>query len=166
MTITITFTHMLDKIILFGLVSSLYACSTAPNIPNEPTLDFISFSKQNMIQGRSIVDSVFLQISFTDGDGDIGSDEVVNMTIIDNRTGDPYGVYRVPAIPEPGANNGVTGTMTIKLFNTCCLEPNGDEVCEDVTVPSNELSFDIVLTDRAGNDSNRLTTPSLQLICF
>jgi len=118
------------------------------------------------MQGRTIIDSVFMQVTFTDGDGDLGSAEIVNLTITDNRTGDPYGVFRVPEIPEPGANNGVTGTMTVKLFNTCCLEPEGEEVCEDVTVPTNELSFDIVLTDRAGNQSNVLTTPALQLLCF
>lgn len=157
---------MIKKALAYSLLFGVAACTTAPDIPDEPRLEFVSFSKGTMMQGRTIIDSVFMQVTFTDGDGDLGSAEIVNLTITDNRTGDPYGVFRVPEIPEPGANNGVTGTMTVKLFNTCCLEPEGEEVCEDVTVPTNELSFDIVLTDRAGNQSNVLTTPALQLLCF
>jgi len=146
-------------------LTTYFGCITAPDYPVEPTLTFVSFSKTAMNQGRSLNDSIFMVLDFTDGDGDLGSGNEINFTLIDSRTGDDYGRFRVPPIPEAGANNGVNGTMTVKIFNTCCLEPDGDEVCEDVTVALNELAFDVVLTDRAGNASNTLRTPTINLIC-
>ncbi len=148
------------------LIASIVSCNIAPDYPDEPVLEFVSFSKLSMVQGRTLNDSLFLTIKFTDGDGDIGSLSEVNLRIIDSRTGNNYSQYRVPKIPEQGANNGVSGTIKIKLFNTCCLQPDGDEVCEDVTVASNRLSLSIVMTDRAGNTSNTLTTPELLLECL
>ena len=119
-----------------------------------------------MLQGKILNDSVYLTLAFTDGDGDLGSDTEVNLELIDNRTGDVYGRYRVPPVPESGANNGISGTVRVKVFNTCCLQPDGEETCDEVTVPDNVLSFDVVLTDRSGNKSNVLTTPAMTLRCF
>ena len=113
-------------------------------------------------------DNLFLTIEFTDGDGDIGSDGDLNLDIVDNRTGENYAFFRLPSIPEPGANNGVSGTIRLKLLTSCCIDPvdptrGCDDVGEDVL--TNEFSLDVVLTDRAGNSSNTLTTPPLTLIC-
>lgn len=148
------------------LILSNFSCIDSAGFPDEPTLEFVSFSQPSMLQGKTLNDSVFMTLAFTDGDGDLGSETDINLQLIDNRTGNTYGQFRVPPVPEAGANNGISGTMRIKVFTTCCLQPDGEETCEEVTVPDNELSFEVVLTDRSGNESNRLMTPPVVLRCF
>lgn len=150
---------------LIMTLTTISSCSTAPDLSDVPTIEFLSFSKMDLNQGRSLSDSLYLSLKFSDGDGDIGSRNKINLVLTDIRTGNTYDQYRLPEIPQAGANNGITGTMRVKVYNTCCLQPDGEEVCEDVTVASNDLQFAIVLTDNAGNTSNKLITPIINLNC-
>lgn len=149
--------------------TALTSCNRSQGFPIEPIIEFVSFSKGQLLQSSiDPDDNLFLTIGFTDGDGDIGSDGNLNLDIIDNRTGENYAFFRLPAIPEQGANNGVSGTIRLKLLTSCCIDPTDatrgcDDVGEDVI--TNEVSLNIVLTDRAGNMSNVLTTPALTLVC-
>lgn len=153
---------------ILGIVTiciTIFSCISSPDFPDEPIIEFVSYSKSTMKQGKTADDSLFLVINVTDGDGDIGSGDTVNLFLEDNRTGNLYTQYRVPQIPEGGANNGIEAVISIKVYNTCCLQPDGPENCDNVTVPSNILNFNIYLIDNAGNNSNIITTPDIELIC-
>ena len=120
-----------------------------------------------MLQSVLSIDSLTLIIGFEDGDGDIGNELGINMNVIDNRTGNVYDSFRLPPISEQGANNGVDGTIAVKLLNTCCFEPITMEPCiQDAGFPVDELTLDITITDRAGNVSNVITTPAISLQCI
>jgi hypothetical protein len=161
------------KKISYGLglvtVLNLFSCTVGPKYSITPELSFIGFSKSSMKQGNLNQDSVSLFINFKDGDGDIGSfenDSKINLFVIDNRTKSSYDNFKIPAIPLKGANNGVDGKITVNLYNTCCKFPENIPPCVvSSKYPSNELSLDIYLVDRAGNKSNVITTSKLQLIC-
>jgi hypothetical protein len=144
-------------------------CATSPDYPDEPEIGFQSFSKTQLRQGSINNDSTFLTITFKDGDGDLGLDDSVletNLFLTDNRTGELFNQYKTPFIPEEGIGNGIEGEMRILLFTTCCTFPDNIPPCAAPDLyPTNEITFDIYIVDRAGNKSNTLTTPPLTLLC-
>lgn len=122
-----------------------------------------------MTQNSLNTDSIFVKFSFKDGDGDIGLEPDVferNIFIIDNRTGDTYDAFKAPVIPEQGASKGISGEVTLRLFTTCCLFPDNIPPCESPPqYPTDELTLDIYIKDRAGNESNHITTTPITLFC-
>ena len=153
----------------FTIFIMISGCVTSPDYPDEPVIEFIAFSKMEMDQGSLNNDSLFMIISFTDGDGDLGSPPETaekNLFVIDNRTGDTYNSFKTPIIPEEGVGNGVSGEIKALLFTTCCIFPDNIPPCESPDLyPENEITFDVYLRDQAGNESNRITTPAITLLC-
>lgn len=148
---------------------TIYACAKSPNFEPVPILEFRTFSKNSMNQGE-FNDSLFVELFFTDGDGDFGASTTSNEANIffkDLRTG-VTNSYKAPFIPSQGANNGIKGTIRILLRSTCCIYPPATGIfpCESVDeFPSNELTYEIYITDRGGNESNKVTTPVITLNC-
>ncbi len=145
------------------------SCTNNPGFDDVPEIEFISISKRIIDQNDLNTDSLFLTFSFRDGDGDIGSgaDGIrENIIITDGRTGDIYDLFKVPDIPNPGVSNGLEGDITIKLFTTCCIFPDSIPPCQSPPqFPTNEISFDILLKDDAGNESETITSPVVTLNC-
>jgi hypothetical protein len=148
------------------IISSILGCVDAPDLSPIPTLEFVSVSKDMMKQGRLNQDSIILSLKFTDGDGDLGyldsRDRKIDLFISDDRTGKLYDTYILPSIPQLGANNGILGTMQIKLYTQCCtLQP-----CDPaINQPDETLPLSIHIVDRAGNKSNVLKVDNLKLRC-
>jgi hypothetical protein len=150
------------------LFSSLYACSLSPNFSTTPELTFIDFNKQTMRQGTLNQDSVSLILDFKDGDGDIGTpsnEQNLNLFLIDSRTNQIYDSYKIPAIPEKGANNGIEGRITLNVFSTCCRFSNAPPCSKLDDTPTNKLTLSVYMLDRAGNKSNTVNTSELTLLC-
>jgi hypothetical protein len=143
------------------------ACLDAPNYPDEPEIDFISLSKTVMQQGSLFEDSTFVKISFTDGDGNLGDEDRVNIFLKDQRdTSETFTTFKIPFIPEEGAGNGISGEITLLLFTSCCIYDNGQAPCTPSTFqPTDTLVYDLYIEDRAGNASNILTLPEITLLC-
>jgi hypothetical protein len=150
---------------VFGLLS----CAASNDFNEIPIIEFISISKNSMIQSDLNKDSLTLTIGFEDGDGDIGYGPQINginLVVIDRRTNEVYSNFKVPAIPTEGANNGVKGKIFLKLFTTCCIYPNTPIACEPLDgFPTNTISFDVYMKDRAGHMSNVITTSEVILLC-
>lgn len=148
-----------------------YSCINAPDYSDTPSLEFVSLSNLFMSQSPLNSDTTIVTLKFTDGDGDIGfniDSPGENIFVIDDRTGEFYDRFRIPAIPEQGANNGVSGTINMVLLNTCCVFPPQDSIpsCESpAQYPDNDLTFTIYMEDRAGNRSNEVKTPVITLQC-
>lgn len=123
-----------------------------------------------MQQNNLLTDSVFVFLSFTDGDGDIGmanGSDSFDIQVSDNRTGGISDRFRLPEVPEQGANNGIRGEVQLKIYTTCCLFPDtGIPPCSKPEMfPTDTLTFDITIFDRAMNQSNTVTTESIILFC-
>ena len=147
---------------------SFHSCTKDPNFSDVPEIDFISFSKMEMVQNSLNTDSLFLKISFKDGDGDLGLANSTLETIVltDNRTGETFDRFRLPEIPPVGAQNGIEGEITLKVFTTCCIFPDGTPPClNPPDYPTNQMNFDIYMMDAAGNMSNVITTEFITLLC-
>ncbi len=150
---------LLSTLIMFGMA----ACIQPPNYPIEPEIEFVSLSKSEVFQA---IDTFRITFSYTDGDGDIGlalNDSENNVIIIDSRTGFEE-TFRVPAIPQQGVSNGISGEISLLVFASCCL--NSNPIC--LPTPNanpEEITYTIQLFDKAGNASNIIQTSPIMLIC-
>jgi len=160
------------RFLIFGLcIFILDSCISPPDYANIPSLEFRNFSKSNMNQGVFEEDSVILTLFFTDGDGDFGTSgqgNEKNIFILDKRTKEIFREYKAPFIPLEGAGNGISGTISIKIFSTCCIFPEASGIfpCESSEeFPFNDLVLDVYIKDRAGNQSNTVTTTAIRLNC-
>ncbi len=141
-------------------------CVSSPGFSDVPEIEFTALSSYSMNQGAVNDDSIAIFFNFKDGNGDIGDSDKANIVLTDNRTGEQFDKFRVPVIPLPGSSNGVEGEVRLLVLTTCCIFPDPIPPCSSPSqFPTNELSFDIYLVDRAGNQSNVITTPVIELVC-
>ena len=160
--------HLIATIAAIFVLMTMRSCTLAPDFSDVPELTFVNFSKNTMQQGIVNLDSLFLTISFTDGDGDISFDTgtTSDLRIYDLRTGVIYSNYRLPSLPPEGISNGLSGDITLLLYTTCCIFPDQIPPCESPDdYPTNNLPLGIILEDRAGNVSDTLKTPPITLLC-
>lgn len=149
-------------------------CVNPPNYPKEPVIEFKSISKTQMFQDIDALpaDSIVLTFTYTDGDGDIGSmgsDSSSSLFFIDQRDNKTIvPAYRLPFIEPQGTGNGISGEISVRLGQTCCIfiEPGGiPRTCEDVPTAKDTVIYSVYIRDRAGHESNRILTPPITLIC-
>lgn len=161
--------YFVQPIYFILIIFVAIGCVQNPDFPDEPTIEYIGISKNQMVQNSLNTDSLFLQFSFTDGDGNIGNESnetVQNITITDNRTGNRYDSFKLPTIPVQGASKGIEGEITLRLYTTCCIFPENIPQCEaPADYPTDTLTLDIQIADRDNNLSNIITTESIILLC-
>lgn len=152
------------------LFAGLFSCISPPDYPIEPVITFERLSKNTMSQGLNDQDFFLATISFTDGDGDLGNEDgEVTLFVRDLRDGTlNNSADKLPKVPEQGANNGISGEITFKVFQTCCIWPEG--VFLPPCSPSNEypvdtLLFEVYIKDRAGHESNHILLDPVYLLC-
>ena len=148
-------------LLLLGVIG-FAMCIRPPDYPIIPRIGFLRMTKNTLKQGNALTDSLRLVLSFEDGDGDIGSNDSVNVFLFDSRqpNGTPE-IARMPLVPEQGAKNGISGEISLLIYTTCCLP--GCNLPSKNAVDS--LFFDVFIKDRAGNKSNVVRTPLIALRC-
>lgn len=158
------------SIISFGAALLLDSCATPPDYPIEPFIAYIGMSKDTLNRGAMQEDTTFVTISFTDGDGDIGAKDSLDLFVTDTRTGVVENQFQVPMVPKLGASNGIKGEITFRLFTTCCIFPPelGLDPCfdEDPSFKYDKVVYEIYLRDRAGHKSNAIYTDPVYIRCF
>ena len=157
---------MKAKFLLFAIISSLIiiGCTKPPDYPNTPEIGFVGFSKNTLQQGDGNNDSLLVVISFTDGDGDLGDRDSLNLFVTDKRTGFLQDQFKIPFIPEQGASNGISGEISFALFTTCCIDYVNHTSCQPSPTPDT-LVYQIFIMDRADNKSNVIETAPIFLQC-
>ncbi|MFT5168725.1 MAG: hypothetical protein ACI8P3_003970 [Saprospiraceae bacterium] len=158
------------SIYLFLLFTVLISCAKPPNYPNEPVIEFNNLNRNVMKQGEPPVDTIILTINYTDGDGDLGSlNDSLDVYMTDTRF-DLFNItYILPFVPQQGAGNGISGEISLVLPGSCCTYPNNAAQPCDNTVsdlyPTDTIVYEIYIKDRAGNESNRILTENIILLC-
>lgn len=113
----------------------------------------------------ALTQSFELEISYTDGDGDLGSNsaEIYNMFVEDTRTQLPDSVrilaYSLPNISSNARKPSIQGKIKIKLppvLPSAYFPPYPN-------LEKEETFFRVYIVDRAGNKSNVITTPALTI---
>ena len=149
----------------------LQGCLQPPEYPIGPELVFLGLSRDTMIQGATLQDSISVFFSFTDGDGDIAfpaSDTTPSVFISNRRTGEVITAVKLDPIDENGIENGISGELRVLMYTTCCDYP--PFVLEFPCTPSQSYPIDTLLLeaymrDRAGNESERVELSPVYLIC-
>ena len=115
----------------------------------EPSIKLISVAPSTV---RAFADSLVFNISYTDGDGDLGENNsnAQNLFIKDNRINITYN-YRINQL-SPAAVP-IQGTLSVVLKNTGITDQSN----------SQQVSFDIFVRDRAGHESNKITTNNITI---
>ena len=140
--------HFLTIFILTVIVQ--WSCLKAPEYPIEPIINFVGLTSEVMKQGAFNSDSTIITFSFTDGDGDLGDNDSVNIFLTDERIG----------------AKGISGEIAIKVYTTCCLFPNGQTPCTPSSqYPVDSLVYGIYIIDRGQHKSNIIYTPAIKLLC-
>jgi hypothetical protein len=158
-----------------GMVTLWNSCASPPDYPIEPLIEYVGMTKDTLrrppIPGSGgKIDTIFVTFSFTDGDGDIGNKDSLDLFLTDTRTGVIENQYRIPLVPDLGASNGIKGEITFRLFSTCCIFPPelGLDPCfgEAPSFRYDKVIYDIYLIDRAGHKSNVIQTEPIYVRCF
>lgn len=116
-----------------------------------PQIAIVKFEPSNIIQFK---DSVKITLSYEDGDGDIGFEnaDINSLEIKDTRLSKPDYYYVPPQAPL-GSKIAIKGQLVVKLRNLFLLGTGNAET----------TTLEIRLTDRAGNWSNKVTTPEITI---
>ncbi len=158
---------MLNRIVLFSiLIFILAACTkelddkTEDNnqqdpISEVPEISLISISANEV---TAYEDPIVFKINYTDGDGDLGSNNADDFSIelVDNRDTDlfVFQYHLSPRVPE-GNSLTVKGELDIVLDNSILLDDAND---------SEMTTFSIRVKDEAGNWSNVVETEVVEIL--
>ena len=124
----------------------LFSCKKDDVITTHPVIEFINISPSI---AQEYIDDINITISYTDGDGDLGENnpDVYNLFVLDNRNGIEY-KFRIPELSPNENEIAIEGHFNIKI--------NGSGITNGST--SQQVNYDIYVTDRGGNVSNTVST--------
>jgi hypothetical protein len=121
-------------------------CAKDEPISVVPEIAFVSATPQTI---TAYEDSLTVTISYRDGDGDLGENNTDdhNLFMEDSRNGVIYG-FRVRQLAPNDANITIEGNLNIAVPNVPIIGSGNTE----------SFTYTIHAVDRAGNESNRVTT--------
>lgn len=138
--------------LLFLVFCLTAGCKKEETIDRIPSIEFVSISASEVMEFTNAVEVV---ISYKDGDGDLGSPnpDVNTLRVKDSRLLE-YDWYHVPPMTPDLQELQIEGSYTVTL-NPLFILGNGS---------SEEATFTLQIKDRAGNWSNAIVTPAVQII--
>ncbi len=133
------------------IVLLLFSCKKDDVLNVVPTVKFQSISP---LTAQEYIDDIIITISYADEDGDLGenSPDIDNLFVEDSRNGIIYH-FRIPQLAPNENEISIEGNFNIKI--------NGSGITNNST--SQQVNYDIFVTDRAGNKSNIITTSSITI---
>ena len=135
---------------ILGIVGYFFSsCTTVGEISEVPEISFESVAPNVVTEYQ---DSLVFTISYRDGDGDLGENNTDNdnLFIQDSRNQVAYG-FRIQQLAPDNATIAIQGNINVTLPNTAIV--NGGQ--------SESVSYTIWVVDRAGNESNRVTSSTV-----
>lgn len=147
---------MYNRIICFMLSLTLMLSMSCKKEKNEwspiPEIEFISLTPSSLVQYSS---PLTITIKYKDGDGDLGENnpDVVNTFITDSRNNLTYS-FRTRQLAPDNAQIAITGNLNIEIPSISLIGSGNSET----------ITYNIYMTDRAGNKSNTITTSSVTVL--
>ena len=140
-------------IIMFAML--LAACVKPPVYPIEPYSEVVSINQDNFDELDE--DSLSITLYFEDGDGDIGSEDEVNMFWEDSRAPGFQIPFKIPYVQSQGNTKAISGTITTYYPISFCID-DSDNI--------DTFYYKIFIVDRAGHISNTDSTQLIFLHCL
>jgi hypothetical protein len=169
------------KVGITALLLGLWACESINDFDDTPSLEWRSAQLRQVgdsLDNRQVFD---LKIYFTDGDGNVGSAEEANNDTCDIKNYSAFlsrydlFIYyyervngrfiEIPPVDSCLPFHNILPNLTPEGQNKT-LEGEISTPFEYSNFPANNtdsVKFDLVLRDRAGNESNRLSSPAIAL---
>ncbi len=115
----------------------------------------ISYLSSNFLTVKEFKDSLKITIQYEDADGDIGDDSktVNNIFLVDNRDQTKLN-FHVSRISSSANAFKAKGALEIQV---------GKVFINTLGAISEQLSYKVYITDRGGNKSNEITTPTVTI---
>jgi hypothetical protein len=139
-------------IVILGISFIFSSCKKDKVEPtNVPKIEFVSISPSTVVEYQ---DSINIVISYDDYDGDIGANDanVKNLFVTDSRNNVTY-EYRISQLSPSGSTIHIKGNLNAIIKNTAIT--NGST--------SQSVSYSVYLKDRAGNQSNVISTSAITI---
>ena len=168
---------MKNILYLLTILLTFYSCSTKPEFPKEPYIEFVSLSKTHINE----TDTLWVNLTFQDGDGNLGKDVSLNANCnssceFESDTScfnDPfYGAFLIdmrdscfvqhdlPDFEPSGNAKAVSGKLLLNIPPVFCK--NGG--CSSCTTDT--LVYKIIVRDVEGNWSNVVFTDTIFIDCL
>ena len=127
----------------------IVSCKKDNSISTTPEIAFVSVSPSVV---KEYKDSIVFTISYRDGDGDLGENnaDAKNLFLTDNRNGITY-QFRISQLAPTGSSVAIKGNLNVVLNNTGITNATSSQT----------VSYNIYVKDRAGNQSNTITTSAI-----
>lgn len=121
-----------------------------PVISNTPTITAVTLNSSSINQ----FDDIIFTIGYTDGNGDLGEEDadINSIFITDKRDNSIVHEFHLQPLSPVGQDITIQGNLQVHLSNVILLDQNNT---------SESVSFDVKIVDRAGNNSNTVTTTSV-----
>lgn len=153
---------------ILGAMTMMLACQSTDDYSIIPSIKYIGVTKSALIQGDLNQDSLWLTFSFQDGDGDLAysaNSIEKDIFLYDKRLGLLLDSYKIPELANTNGNS-LEGSMQILIYTTCCLFKDNIPPCSaPPQYPTDTLLFEIYIKDRAGHESNRISSQPIILYC-
>jgi hypothetical protein len=146
---------LLTQIVLISLPLLLNSCKKEEDEPVQNTAPTISIASLSTDSVKEFVDSVIVEISYQDAQGNLGSidPDVNDLEVKDSRLSQPDFYHVKPLAPE-GYTLNISGKLRIRL-STLFLLGIGDE---------ETATFTIRLRDQSGEWSAPVTSDPITIV--
>ncbi len=141
-------------LIILSALLAASSCVKPPDYPIEPRIEFVSINQNTFDELDE--DSLSVVLYFEDGDGDLGSEDSVNMFWEDSRVPGFYVPFKIPFVEVQGNTKAISGTITTYYPMTWCI---------DGTDAIDTFYYKIYIVDRAGHQSNTDSTDFIYMHC-
>ena len=142
--------------IISGLVVLSISGCTEVNVidgaPGPPVIEYVDIQPRVVTEFK---DSILITFKYADPDGDLGHEnpDIQPLSIHDLRL-KKADKQHVSLLAPMDTKIDIEGQLTVKLKNTFLLGSSNKEV----------TTYELILTDRAGNASNRILTDEISII--
>lgn len=142
----------IKHILPFALLALLYAGCKKDALTDTP---YIELKSANPASIQAFSDTLTFTVFYKDGNGDLGENnpDVYNLFLKDNRNGITY-KYRIQQLAPTGSDIAIQGNLDVKLASVPMLDDNNQ---------TETATYSIYLVDRAGNQSNTVTSGNITI---
>ena len=135
--------------LLFAVYCFISSCKKKDQPTNVPKIEFVSISPSSAVE---YVNAITITVSYDDLDGDVGQNDpnVSNLFITDSRNSVMYN-YRISQLAPDGANVHIKGNLNVVIKSTAITDNSS----------SQSVTYSVYLKDRAGNESNTVSTSAI-----
>lgn len=141
---------MMKQVLYSLLFIGFISCSDDDSeVSNTPEIEFLSITPSSTTEFQ---EEVTLVIKYKDGNGDLGENnaDVKNLYITDQRNDVVYS-FRIPQLSPTGSSVAIEGNLDIDLNSLSVVGAGSSE----------SVVFSIYVLDRAGNQSNTITSSAI-----